>query len=41
MRDYVIMTDSCCDLPAELARELELDQPPLEQLLERLREPAR
>ena len=29
MRDYVIMTDSCCDLPAELARELELDVIPL------------
>ena len=26
MRDYVIMTDSCCDFPAELARELELGQ---------------
>ena len=24
MRDYVILTDSCCDLPAELAAELEL-----------------
>ena len=29
MRDYVIMTDSCCDLDAELARELELEVIPL------------
>ncbi len=29
MREYVIMTDSCCDLPAELAQELELDVIPL------------
>lgn len=27
--DYVIMTDSCCDLPAELAEELELEVLPL------------
>ena len=27
--DYVIMTDSCCDLPAELAKELELEVLPL------------
>ena len=24
MRDFVIMTDSCCDLPEEVARELGL-----------------
>ncbi len=29
MSDYVIMTDSCCDLPAELAEELELEVLPL------------
>ncbi len=29
MRDFVIMTDSCCDLPADLAEELELTVLPL------------
>ena len=29
MSDYVIMTDSCCDLPAELAAELEMEVLPL------------
>ena len=29
MRDYVIMTDSCCDMTAELAAELELTVLPL------------
>ena len=29
MSDYVIMTDSCCDLPAELAAELEIEVLPL------------
>lgn len=29
MSEYVIMTDSCCDLPAELAAELELEVLPL------------
>ena len=29
MRDYVIMTDSCCDLSAEMAAELELEVLPL------------
>ena len=29
MRDYVIMTDSCCDLTDEMARELELEVLPL------------
>ena len=29
MRDYVIMTDSCCDLPAHMAEELELAVLPL------------
>lgn len=29
MRDYVIITDSCCDLPADLARELEIEVVPL------------
>ena len=25
MRDYVLMTDSCCDLTDSMARELELE----------------
>lgn len=29
MRDYVIMTDSCCDLTADMAREMELEVLPL------------
>lgn len=29
MSEYVLMTDSCCDLPAELAEELELEVLPL------------
>ena len=29
MRDYVIITDSCCDLPADLAGELEIEVVPL------------
>lgn len=29
MRDYVIITDSCCDLSADLAQELELEVVPL------------
>jgi len=29
MQDYVIMTDSSCDLPAELAQELQLSVLPL------------
>lgn len=29
MSEYVLMTDSCCDLPAELAAELELEILPL------------
>ncbi|MBO4853670.1 MAG: DegV family protein [Oscillospiraceae bacterium] len=29
MRDYIVMTDSCCDLTDEMARELELDVLPL------------
>ncbi len=29
MADYVIMTDSCCDLPADMAAELELEVLPL------------
>ena len=34
MRDYIIMTDSCCDLSAELAAELELEVLPLRLELE-------
>ena len=34
MKDYVILTDSCCDLPAEMAAELELHVLPLSFLLE-------
>ena len=33
MRDFVIMTDSCCDLTAELAEELGLSVQPLSLLL--------
>ena len=29
MRDYIIMTDSCCDLPDQMARELQLEVLPL------------
>ena len=29
MRDYVIITDSCCDLSADLARELDVEVLPL------------
>ncbi len=29
MRDYVIMTDSCCDLPGEMVRQLEVNVLPL------------
>ena len=29
MRDYVIMTDSSCDLPAALAEEMQLEVLPL------------
>lgn len=34
MRDYVILTDSCCDLPAEMAAELELSILPLSFVME-------
>lgn len=34
MSDYVIMTDSCCDLPAELAEELGIEVLPLRLELE-------
>ena len=29
MRDFAILTDSCCDLPAELAKEMEVEALPL------------
>ena len=29
MRDYIIMTDSCCDLTDHMAKELELNVVPL------------
>ena len=29
MREYVLMTDSCCDLNAHMAQELELNEVPL------------
>ena len=29
MRDYIIMTDSCCDLTDHMAKELELTVVPL------------
>lgn len=34
MRDYVILTDSCCDLSAEMAAELELQVLPLSFVME-------
>ncbi|MDE7054796.1 MAG: DegV family protein [Oscillospiraceae bacterium] len=34
MKDYVILTDSCCDLPASLAAELELEVLPLSFMME-------
>ena len=34
MRDYVILTDSSCDLPAELARELGIEVVSLSLLLD-------
>ena len=34
MKDYVILTDSCCDLPAEMAAELELEVLPLSFVME-------
>ena len=29
MREYILMTDSCCDLPDQMARELQLEVLPL------------
>ena len=34
MKDYVILTDSCCDLSAGMAEELELEVLPLSFLME-------
>ena len=34
MRDFVILTDSSCDLPAQMAQELELEVAPLHLELE-------
>lgn len=34
MRDYVILTDSCCDLPAEMAAEMGLHVLPLSFMME-------
>ena len=34
MKDYVILTDSCCDLSAKLAAELELNVLPLSFMME-------
>lgn len=34
MRDYIIMTDSCCDLPAQTVKELELTVLPLSFYME-------
>lgn len=34
MNDYIIMTDSCCDLPAELAKELDVSVLPLSVLID-------
>ena len=29
MQDYIIMTDSCCDLPDQMAKDLQLEVLPL------------
>ena len=29
MREYVLMTDSCCDLPDQMAKDLQLEVLPL------------
>ena len=34
MRDYIILTDSCCDFPAEMVEELGVTVLPLRFLLE-------
>ena len=34
MRDYVLMTDSCCDLTDYMARELEREVLPLNMKME-------
>lgn len=34
MRDYIIMTDSCCDLPAQMVKDLELTVLPLSFYME-------
>jgi len=34
MKDYVILTDSCCDLPAKMAEELDLEVLPLSFMME-------
>ena len=34
MKDYVILTDSCCDLSAGMAEDLELEVLPLSFLME-------
>ena len=34
MREYVLMTDSCCDLPDQMARELQLEVLPLTMHME-------
>ena len=34
MRDYILMTDSCCDLPASMAEELSLHVLPLSVMQE-------
>ena len=31
MQDYIIMTESCCDLTDQMARELELEELPLKK----------
>ena len=34
MKDYIILTDSCSDLPADLVEELELEVLPLSFVME-------
>ena len=41
MRDYVILTDSCCDLSAEMAAELGVGEITLRDIVSELEKPAR
>lgn len=41
MQDYIIMTDSCCDLTDQMARELELEVLPLTMTMDGKDTPTR